>query len=241
MRTIQRIEAREVNPRSYTVKIILEVLVEDFKNMQTYSSLEVAEINWTTNELKTLNKSWMIGVLYTVITLIGILMEPYFATNNTPTIWLFAFRIPYAILFFLTVFPLVNGYKLMAKNFKNGFLTYAIYMYIRVAICMTIITFFIKGSSFSNALEIVLSVFSMIIFGVGACMMGLGILKIKENLDSFAQGIGIIKIVNGSLLLTVIFSPIALFFVIPILILEVVFLHNTFKTAENAIINSSNL
>ena len=76
-------------------------------------------------------------------------------------------------------------------------------------------------------------------------MMGLGILRLKEKLGSFAQIIGIIKIANGALLVSVIFSPIALFFVIPILILEVVFLHDTFKKTQdsviyNDIIHSSN-
>lgn len=90
-----------------------------------------------------------------------------------------------------------------------------------------------------------MSVFSMLIFGIGELMMGLGILRLKEKLGSFAQVTGIIKIANGALLVSVIFSPIALFFVIPILILEVVFLHDTFKKAQdsviyNDIIHSSN-
>ena len=39
------------------------------------------------------------------------------------------------------------------------------------------------------------------------------------------------------MLITVILSPIALFFMIAILILEVVFLHNTFKMFDNSIIH----
>ena len=57
VRTIQRIEAGEVNPRSYTVKIILEVLGEDFKNIHSNSIIEDIKINWTVGELNTLNNS----------------------------------------------------------------------------------------------------------------------------------------------------------------------------------------
>lgn len=236
VRTIQRIEAGEVNPRSYTVKIILEVLGEDFKNIHSNSIIEDIKINWTESELNTLNNSWIFGIFYTLITLVGILIEIYFATNNVNTIWLFAFRIPIAILFFVTLFPFITGYKIIAKKLKNTLLTYAIYTYIVIAILMSIITFFIKGSGFVSAVEIAMSVFSMLIFGIGELMMGLGILRLKEKLGSFAQVTGIIKIANGALLVSVIFSPIALFFVIPILILEVVFLHDTFKKTQDSVI-----
>ena len=77
----------------------------------------------------------------------------------------------------------------------------------------------------------------MVVFGIGELIMGLGILKLKENLGSLAQITGTIKIVNAIMLITVILSPIALFFMIAILILEVVFLHNTFKMFDNSIIH----
>ncbi|WP_290247861.1 helix-turn-helix domain-containing protein [Polaribacter sejongensis] len=57
VRTIQRIEAGEVNPRSYTIKIILEVLGEDLQNINESSLDEKNVINWTNTELKSLNKS----------------------------------------------------------------------------------------------------------------------------------------------------------------------------------------
>lgn len=233
VRTIQRIEAGEVNPRSYTVKLILEVLGEDFNNIQSNSITENIIINWSKSELKVLNNSWVFGVSYTIIVLIGFLMEIYFATNIINDRWALAFMIPYGIIFFITLLPFINGYKIIAKKLENPLLTWAIYIYIIVSIFMLIITFFIKGAGLLNALDIVLSVFSIIIFGIGELIMGLGILKLKEKLGSLAQVTGILKIVNGALLATVIFSPIALFFAIPILVLEVVFLRNTFKIYNN--------
>ena len=66
-------------------------------------------------------------------------------------------------------------------------------------------------------------------------VFGLGILKLKENVGSLAQIIGIIKIVNGIMLFTVILAPIALFFSIVVLVLEVVFLHNMSKKFDTSI------
>ena len=241
VRTIQRIEAGEVNPRSYTIKIILEVLGEDLNNIQTNSSTNQKEIDWTKDELRTINNSWVFGIFYAIITSIGIFMEIYFAAKNVDDIWILAFRIPFAIIFFITLFPFINGYKIIAKKFENALLSKAILIYIIIAIIMTIFNFFTDGIGFINAFEIIMGVFLMIIFGIGELIMGLGILKLKENLGSLAQITGIAKIVNGVLLISVILSPIALFFVVPILVLEVVFLHTIFKNAQNLSVSSNKI
>lgn len=237
VRTIQRIEAGEVNPRSYTIKIILEVLGEDLKDIQTNSSTGKSEIDWTKNELQIINNSWIFGIFYSIITLVGIFMEIYFAANNLDDIWVLAFRIPFAILFFVTLIPFINGYKIIAKKLENSLLSNAILVYIIIAITMTITNFFTEGLGIISAFEIIIGVFLMIIFGIGELIMGLGILKLKENLGSLAQITGIAKIINGALLISIILSPIALFFVVPILVLEVVFLHTTFKNSPKSAID----
>ena len=234
VRTIQRIEAGEVNPRSYTVKLILEVLGEDFKIIERTSVKEKIKNSWTKTELKTLNNSWVYGVFYTIITLVGILMEVYFSTHKVSGFWLLTLRIPYVILFFVFMIPFLKGYKVIAEKFKNKLLTTAIYVYFIIAVIIAFSTFFIKSSGFISAVEIALSIFLMVIFGIGELVLGLGILKLKEALGSFAQITGIIKFINGILSITVILAPIALFLIVPILILEVFFLQNTFKEFEDS-------
>ena len=229
VRTIQRIEAGEVNPRSYTVKIILEALGEDLNKIDVISKKESVGSNWTEGELKTLHNSWFFGVFYAILNLVGVLVLLYLATSNVSKVGVLSFKIPYAIVFFILIIPFLNGYKLLAQKFNNILLINAVYLYFGISVLMTIIMFFTKSSGFISALEIVLSVISMMIFGVGELIMGLGILKLKENVGSIAQVTGIIKIVNGILLVTVVLSPIGLFLMIGILILEVVLLHNTFK------------
>ena len=237
VRTIQRIEAGEVNPRSYTVKIILEVLGEDLKNITVKLLTENIEREWFKNELKTLNNSWIYGVFYSIFILVVVLMQIYFTANNVSNLGVLTFKIFFSILFFILIIPFLNGYKVIAKKFNNTLLINAVYIYLGVGFIMIIIMFLTKNSSFISPLKIVLSVISMVVFGIGELIMGLGILKLKENVGSLAQITGTIKIVNAIMLITVILSPIALFFMIAILILEVVFLHNTFKMFDNSIIH----
>lgn len=226
VRTIQRIEAGEVNPRSYTVKLILEVLGEDLHIIEEYPTKEDITISWTKKELQILNYSWVFGLFYSILTLVGVLMEIYFATSNVSNLGVLAFRIPFAIAFFILIIPFLRGYKVIAEKFNNTLLMNAVYIYFGVGVIMTIIMFFTSTSGLISPLEIGLSVISMVIFGIGELIMGLGILKLKENVSSLAKVTGILKIINGILLVTVILSPIALFFMIAVLILEIILLHN---------------
>lgn len=226
VRTIQRIEAGEVNPRSYTVKLILEVLGEDLHIIEEYPTKEDITISWTKKELQILNYSWVFGLFYSILTLVGVLMEIYFATSNVSNLGVLAFRIPFAIAFFILIIPFLRGYKVIAEKFNNTLLMNAVYIYFGVGVIMTIIMFFTSTSGLISPLEIGLTVISMVIFGIGELIMGLGILKLKENVSSLAKVTGILKIINGILLVTVILSPIALFFMIAVLILEIILLHN---------------
>lgn len=74
VRTIQRIEAGEVSPRTYTVKTILEALDVDsdfiFRDEETKN-----EIQFSTKEINQLNISWISGVFFTVLCVFAIIAE----------------------------------------------------------------------------------------------------------------------------------------------------------------------
>lgn len=63
VRTIQRIEAGEVNPRSYTLKTILNVL--DIENYSAIEKEKLSENIWTREEIKKLHRSWTLGIVLT--------------------------------------------------------------------------------------------------------------------------------------------------------------------------------
>ena len=233
VRTIQRIEAGEVNPRSYTVKIILEVLGEDFKEVEKNSSFKNVQNEWTNDELKVLRKSRVYAIFYLVITLIGLILETYYIANYTRQGEIFFLRILYAIPFFIVLNYFLKGYKIIAKKLNNSFLTTAVKVYFISTIVMLIITFFSTTLGLFNSLYVVFSVLLMVIFGVGELIMGLAILKLKEKLGFLAQITGVLKIVNGGMLITLVLSPLSLFLMIPILITEILFLFNTYNKIEN--------
>jgi len=67
-------------------------------------------------------------------------------------------------------------------------------------------------------------------------------MKLKEYIGSFAQIIGILKIVNGIMLITIIFAPIGGFLVILVLIMEVILIYNTLhNSSDDGRVRSSKL
>ena len=236
VRTIQRIEAGEVNPRSYTIKTILEVLGQNSKMISETIESEESKYMLSKDDAKNLNMSWVFGIFYIVVCVAGVIMETYFITKSSTNTELLLFRLPYSIAFFILLIYFLNGYKILAKKFNNSLLVNAVNTYYILSVLMLVATIFTSGSGLLSPLEIILSVFIMLVSGIGELVMGIGIMKLKTSLGSSANTIGVLKIVNGSMFITILLSPIAVFIMIPILIVEVVFLHNIsskFKTTHD--------
>jgi len=80
--------------------------------------------------------------------------------------------------------------------------------------------------------EVLSSVIILILWGIAELILGLGVMKLKENLGSFAQITGILKIVNGAMLISIIFSPLAFFLLVPVLIMEIILIYNASQNIE---------
>ena len=225
VRTIQRIEAGEVTPRTFTVKTILEALEVD-SNFIFRNEDEEDHIQFTSKEINQLNISWITGIFFAVLCVFGIVAEFYFWEEG-PSIDQLVYRIPFSVLYLAVMIFFLKGYKILGKAFNKSSLVNAVYAYIFLEFIINILTivtvFFDFDSSFS---DLVVGIPVVLLTGVAEVILGLGITRLKDDLGSFAKTLGILKIVNGGMLISVIFSPIALIFSIPILILEVVFIYN---------------
>ncbi len=225
VRTIQRIEAGEVTPRSYTVKSILEALEVDSKSI--FKSEETKdEIQFSSKEVNQLNISWITGIFFLVLSVIGIVAEFYFWDEKHGYEELL-YRIPFNILSITVLIFFLKGYKVLAKHFEKSSLLNAVYAYLIIEVMISLLT---TGTVFLNLeksfIDMAVGIPIVILYGVAELVLGLGITKLKEDLGSFSNILGILKIVNGGLLISVLFSPIAMFLSIPIIILEIVFIYN---------------
>ena len=86
VRTIQRIEAGEVTPRSYTVKAILDALGVDL----SVSAL-IDDKVFTSTQKRILQSSWIFGIIYLVIGFIETYADIYQFSDDTSTLNTFAY------------------------------------------------------------------------------------------------------------------------------------------------------
>lgn len=64
------------------------------------------------------------------------------------------------------------------------------------------------------------------LIGIAELVTGVGIYNLKNNLKQRVQIVGILKIINGTLLITIILAGFALFLIVPILIVEILLLYS---------------
>ena len=221
VRTIQRIEAGEVNPRSYTVKIILEVLGADY-----FEEEQKDAVIFRTKEKRNLQIAWVSGAVYFIIGFIETAADFYQFTDDTSLLNTFVYAVIKVISAISFVFFFIGFYKI-ATRCKSQLLK---------VIAILIITAFV----ISNCLDVfsmhvteeiiaVRIIIECIVFGGLQLVFGIGILQLKDKLGQLAQVIGILEIAVGVCLGTVIFSSLGIFLLIPAVIVEVILLNKLAK------------
>ncbi len=217
VRTIQRIEAGEVNPRSYTVKTILNVLGVDYIEDE-----QEEKLIFTASEKRWLNLAWIFGIVYFVIGFIETAADFYQFTGDESmlnTSIYIVIKIISSISFVFFFF----GFYTVAKVYNNQLLK---------IITLLLITLFV----ISNAIDVISMhlldetiairiVIECMVFGGLQLVFGIGILQLKNKLGQLAQITGILEIAVGASLATVIFAGFGVFLLIPTIIIEIVLLY----------------
>jgi transcriptional regulator with XRE-family HTH domain len=227
VRTIQRIEAGDVTPRSFTVKTILEALGLDAGVFFEDTIHEENKIHLSDTDKDVLRASWISGIFLIITSIIGMVVEFMLMSDGDFYNDGLFYRLGWSIPFLAALFFFLRGYKKLGDIFQNKALVTATYIYFGIEIIITLITIAFSVFDFSDVTSDVLSgIVVLVLFGAAELILGIAILKLKEHLGSFAQIVGILKIVNGAMFVTVLFSPIAAFLMMPILIAEIILIYN---------------
>ncbi len=234
VRTIQRIEAGEVTPRSYTIKTILSALDYDLSTIETENSSitqefkkllllavdDSREINFL---IRQLSISWISGIVYFILGFGEFAMDffRYFQdemiTNNIVYTVTKLIILASIILFY-------RGFILSGKIFKNEllritafilvFVSCIFYTYDIVSLYVgTIDTEFILGAE-------------AVTFGAIGILLGISVLRLKNALGTIATLTGIFEIVTYGCLITIFLSIAGMVLLIPTIILEIILLYN---------------
>ena len=232
VRTIQRIEAGEVMPRSYTVKTILSALDFDLEQLQYQNTglaqefkelflLDVNDEKEASFLNQQLNIAWIAGLIYLIAGFFEFVAD---YTRLEDGIF-FLGKTGYIIVKLITLFSYVlflRGFVLSGKIFRNYLLKIAAFILMGVAIVFYIYDIV---SVFGDLLDLeYLLVSEAIIYGMVGIFFGIGIFRLQRPVGTIASVSGIMEIIAGALMLTIILALLGLVILLPAGILEVILL-----------------
>lgn len=222
VRTIQRIESGEVLPRMSTVKILLEALGEDYELFLTKQNMETQ--NPLNNQRNSLMVAALAGAAYLVSQITLDVMDISWLTGDNN--WNFQTN---AIFTGLTVVMVISytlfirGFITLSKVFENSLLKIIAYILI-VANAGIGILDVASLSVVDKELLLLPYASAAILFGTLSIVFGVALLRLQDGMGQLSRVAGIMEIVMGCLLITVVLFFIACVIMIPAVLIEILVL-----------------
>lgn len=232
VRTIQRIEAGEVMPRSYTVKTILDALDFDLEQLQhqntglaqEFKELFLLDVNdeKEASFLNTqLNIAWIAGLIYIISGLFEVAADYTLLDEGS---FLFG-KTGHIIVKLVALFSYIlflRGFVLSGKIFRNYLLKIAAFLLIGIAALFYVYDIVSVFVTMLNLEYLLIS--EAIIYGIVSIFFGIGIFRLQRPVGTVASVSGVMEIVAGALMLTIVLALLGLIVLLPAGILEVILL-----------------
>lgn len=243
VRTIQRIEAGEVTPRSYTIKTILAALESDIKLVSEEDDKPISFVRWlkrlflididlnepSSHLVKQLNIAWSIGLIYFFVGLFEGVAD-YFMFAEDSMIFNSTVYIIIKIVAVVSFFYFQRGFILIGGLFKNYLLKITSYLLI---VCTAIIIGYEIVSVFHSSIE---KEYVMggaaITFGSIYIVHGIALTRLKDTVGLVANLAGVFAIISGGFFVTVVFSFVGLLLLLPLELFQIFTLYKVVEMIQ---------
>lgn len=231
VRTIQRIEAGEVLPRMSTVKILLEALGETYESFSTKPTPvpETPKNIQPNANRNTVLVAAVAGAVYLVSEITLRAMDISWITGDRD--WEFRTN---AIYMSLTVVMVISftlfarGFIALSTVFENTLLKMAAYMLIIATAGKGILD--ITSFSFEDIKHLWLPyVVTCLLFGALSIVFGVSLIRLQDGMGELARIAGILEIVIGFLLVTVVLFFFTYMILIPATVIEILILYRGYE------------
>ncbi len=231
VRTIQRIEAGEVLPRMSTVKILLEALGESY---ESFLATQTQVMETQRGILPNTNRNILLaaalaGAVYLVSEIILAAMDIAWFTGDRD--WGFRMNAIYAGLTVVMVISFAlfaRGFIALSDVFENTLLKAAAYMLIVAVIgkgIFDVTTLFVEDI---ESLWISYA-FVSVLLGALSIVFGVSLIRLQDGMGELARMAGILEIVIGCTLITVVLFFITYVILVPAIILEILVLYRGYE------------
>jgi len=231
VRTIQRIEAGEVTPRSYTMKSILAALDYDF-NRIPIEEADKEDKEVLTKERKFFKTAFVTGVVYFFLAMLEGVMDFFPILGETADMeeagsWYAVVKL--AVIATYSVF--MWGYYKMGQLHRNTLVMLSsLFLIVGTGITLSadIYSYYMDNNAF-----LTVQIFKSVILGAMYVVLGIGLLKYQVHFGSLAIVAAILGIISGAAFLSVLFAFPGLAVLTVFEILQLVFLYRLYRHKPN--------
>lgn len=232
VRTIQRIEAGEVNPRPSTLRIIIEALGEDFNELFKIdsntsfisSALVLDDIDKTQKVKNILQTAWIAGIIYFVIGLIEGGMEYMMLEDDLTT-----YEKPFYILIKIAVigsfFLFYRGLVAVGKLYDNYLLRIGAYLAIAAYFIVIVIDIFNAVIPMQEEVYIFIQAGASITVGAIGVIYAVGLIRLNRSVGTVAFMAGVLELIIAFCFITVVLFIVGFVLLVPAVLLEVLVLY----------------
>lgn len=198
VRTIQRIEAGEVTPRSHTIRVILEALNYDYSKVSDLASNSPkgASVQW-------IFYGFISGIIYLLLAFLESYLDLFLLAEGqkdvSPVLYV---GVKLAVVLFFIGY--MGGFYVLSKLWANTWLQVG-------TVLLTVATLVIIGADlflfFNDTLsEVGILVSQSILTGAIYLVFGVGVIQYQKVFGNLALVMGIVAIITGLAFLSVILA-----------------------------------
>lgn len=231
VRTIQRIEAGEVTPRSYTIKNILEALGKSID--EVFKKVEIQEQTPTLNYNNSL-LGWGIvaGIFYLILGTFNVtlsVMESYYEQVISPSTFMISILIEFVIV---SIFLIAVAHY--GKSNENSLIKNAAYGAIGFLAAFYILEhlFYSDILDDQDGMGLVLSFSSLFLYGLMYLFLAIGFFTQRKKLGELGKWTGIAGIVGGISFCLIILFPVGILATLAFEIMLIILLYRAWDASH---------
>jgi transcriptional regulator with XRE-family HTH domain len=238
VRTIQRIEAGEVLPRLSTVKILLEALGESHDTFLT----KPTNMETRTEQIEHSGRSVLLtaviaGAIYLAVEIsLGALDIAWLTKARDWEPWLNMVYIGLTIVMMAAYTLFARGFIVLSKLFENKLLTIGAYLMIAAVMGVGILDCVTLFSGDTERLWLPYSI-AAAVSGALTLVFGIALIRLQDGMGELSRVAGILEILIGCALVTVILFFIAYVILIPAIVVEILVLYRGYEYLSKSTVN----
>jgi transcriptional regulator with XRE-family HTH domain len=232
VRTIQRIEAGEVLPRMSTVKILLQALGADLESISsspTTNNMVTKQNPLPQDGRTTLLIALVAGAIYLGLEIILSAMDIAWINREEP--WEAMVNLIYIVLsvVMVTCYALfIRGFIVLSNLFENKLLKIGSFLMLGVVASFSILDIVYLPTEDYETLILPYALAAVI---GGGCMLifGISLIRLQDGMGELARIAGVLEILVGIMMITVIFFFIGYIIVVPAVLVEILLLYRGYE------------